>query len=100
MPPRFRDESIVVMNQVLLRRVPDCIYTAEDIAELQQSEGLDDAQIIIFAQNFRARTKKQDRLQSLTLGTKQNHMVTNQKMDSNYPVHFMSKCVTLIYRPK
>ena len=80
MPPRFRDESIVVMNQVLLRRVPDCIYTAEDIAELKRSEGLDDAQIIIYAQNFRARSKKEDRLHSLTLGTEKNQMVTNQNL--------------------
>jgi hypothetical protein len=32
------------MNQVRLHRVPDCIYTAEGITELKQSEGLDDAQ--------------------------------------------------------
>ena len=91
MPPRFRDESIIVMNQTLLLRVPECIYTPEDIAELQHSEGLDTAQIIIFAQNFRARTKMEDRLQTLTLGTETNQTVTNQKMDSYYPASFVAK---------
>ena len=85
MPPRFRDESIIVMNRTLLRRVPDCIYTAEDIADLQQSEGLDTAQIIIFAQNFRARTKMEDRLQTLTLGTETNQTVTNQNRQRGVP---------------
>jgi hypothetical protein len=79
MPPRFREESIVVMNQVLLRRVPDCIYTAEDIAELKQSEGLDDAQIIIFAKNFRARMKNEDRALALAPGYENGPKVRGSK---------------------
>jgi hypothetical protein len=67
------------MNQVLLRRVPDCIYTAEDIAELKQSEGLDDAQIIIFAKNFRARVKNEDRALALAPGYENGPKVRGSK---------------------
>ncbi len=55
---------------------------------MKQSEGLDDAQIIIFVQNFLDCTKKQDCLQSLTLGAKQDHMVTNQKTERVFQVNF------------
>ena len=79
MPPRFRDESIIVMNRALLQRVPECIYTPDDIAELQQSEGLDAAQIIIYAKNFRARTQNEDRALALTLGHENGPKVRGSK---------------------
>jgi hypothetical protein len=68
MPPRFRDESIVAMNRVLLLRVPECHYTAEDVEELKQSEDLSEAQIYMFAAHFRHRhpdvTNRRDALVS------------------------------------
>ena len=55
MPPRFRDESIAALNKALLRRVPDCRFTPEDVEELKQSEDLSEAQINMFAAHFRHR---------------------------------------------
>lgn len=59
--PRFDDSHINVIRRVLLPRIPECLFTAEDIERITSETGLDVAQILQWGKNFRLRYPPADR---------------------------------------
>ena len=59
--PRFQDEHVAALKTVMLKRVPECLFTAEDVEQLVKETGLNYAQINEWAKNFRFRVEVDQR---------------------------------------
>ena len=53
--PRFNEEAVKVLKQQMIKRLPECFFTQEDIKEIQEKTELNAAQIGQWADNFRFR---------------------------------------------
>ena len=53
--PRFNDECVTVLKKVMLPRLPECYFMAEDIAAVQAETALNKEQIEFWAKNLRFR---------------------------------------------
>ena len=59
--PRFQDEHVAALKAVMLKRVPECLFTAEDVEQLIKETGLNHAQILEWARHFRFRVEADQR---------------------------------------
>ena len=53
--PRFQDEHVTALKRVMLKRVPECLFTPEDVKQIADETGLNHAQIDHWAENLRWR---------------------------------------------
>ena len=54
--PRFNESYVEKIKKVLLKRAPECIFTNMDVLELMGGTGLNEPQILAWADHFRFRT--------------------------------------------
>ena len=52
---RFENAHIAFIKRTMLPRVPDCLFTTDDIESIANETKLDDDQIQQWGKNFRAR---------------------------------------------
>jgi len=53
--PRFEDEHITCLKRVMLTRIPECNFAAEDYPVIIKETGLEQAQIEQWGKHLRAR---------------------------------------------
>ncbi len=53
--PRFPDESVTCLKRVMLSRSQNFMFTPEDVETIIQETGLNEAQVYVWADNFRIR---------------------------------------------
>jgi len=63
--PRFQDEHVSTLKRVMLKRVPECLFTPEDVDLIAEETGLNSAQIMEWAKNFRFRFSLEERENNL-----------------------------------
>jgi len=63
--PRFQDEHVAALKRVMLKRVPECLFTPEDVEQIEGETGLNHAQILEWAHHFRFRVAEDDREKNL-----------------------------------
>ena len=63
--PHFDDHHVAFIKKTLLPRVPECLFTQEDIDHIVCETSLDDDQIQQWAKHFRASFPAQDREKAL-----------------------------------
>jgi len=59
--PRFQDEHVAALKRAMLKRVPECLFTPEDVEQITEETGLNHAQIQCWGENLRYRLKAEDR---------------------------------------
>ena len=62
----FQDAYTTVLKKTLLARAPECMFTQEDVKSIQEQTGLSDAQIQRYADHFRYRVSKDERVACLS----------------------------------
>ena len=55
MAPRLDPDHVKIMKQTLLQRLPQCVFTEDDVAAVVQATGLMSQQVLVYAKNLRAR---------------------------------------------
>ena len=53
--PRFQEAYVRLLKHTMLQRLPKCEFTKEDVALITSDTGLEEAQILQWAANFRSR---------------------------------------------
>ena len=59
--PRFEDAHIACLRRTMATRLPDCLFTREDVQAIVADTGLGEAQIDQWAKHFRARYEPEQR---------------------------------------
>ena len=59
--PRFEDSYVTLLKSTMLARLPGCLFTDDDLKELELKTGLLRAQLLHWAENMRARNKPEER---------------------------------------
>jgi len=59
--PRFENSFVSSIMTTMLPRVPDCLFTSEDLRRIMSETSLDEAQIQQWGKNFRARVAPEER---------------------------------------
>ena len=67
MAPRFSEENITVLKKTMLQRAPECVFTDEDLAVMQQATGLSEVQMKVWAENFYYRVPPAERADVLAM---------------------------------
>ena len=60
--PRFQEAYVRLLKHTMLQRLPKCEFTKEDVALITSDTGLEEAQILQWATNLRARYSSQEEL--------------------------------------
>jgi len=63
--PRFQDSHVKSLVRVMLQRVPECSFTAEDVQLIEKETGLNKAQVLVWGHNVRTRVPPQQRAEYL-----------------------------------
>ena len=58
--PRFQEAYVRLLKHTMLQRLPKCEFTKEDVALITSDTGLEEAQILQWATNLRARYSSLD----------------------------------------
>jgi nicotinic acid phosphoribosyltransferase len=66
---RLTDENVAAIKETLLKRLPGCYLSKEDVQELKEKTGLNHATILKFADHFRYNHKVEDREAALRAET-------------------------------
>ena len=53
--PRFQEEHTASLVRAMQPRVPECVFTQEDVQQVERETGLNRTQIMIWAENLRHR---------------------------------------------
>jgi len=53
--PRFQEEHVASLVRAMLPRVPDCVFAAEDVQQVERETGLNHDQILEWARHLRNR---------------------------------------------
>ena len=59
--PHFENSFVAIIMKTMLPRVPDCLFTVEDVRHITSETSLDEAQIQQWGKHFRARIAPQER---------------------------------------
>jgi len=62
--PRFDEEAVKVLKQQMVKRLPECYFTQEDVEEMVNKTGLNSAQVLQWAENVRYRIPVQTERES------------------------------------
>ncbi len=92
MMPRLSPKAVRVIKGVMVQRLPDCYFTAEDVDCICGSTGLEPAQISTWAENLRKRVPVYARASYLAANkanpddsTQDEHATQDdEKIDSNF----------------
>ena len=60
MAPRLDPDHVKIMKQTLLQRLPQCVFTEDDVAAVVQATGLMSQQVLKYADNLRARNAAEE----------------------------------------
>jgi hypothetical protein len=64
--PRFHESSVACLKHAMLARAPAFMFSPEDVQQIVQNTGLNQAQIQVWAEHFRMRyATEKDRLDFL-----------------------------------
>jgi hypothetical protein len=88
MPPRFLNEHVIPLKQRLLLRVPECLFTAEDVEQLQKDTGLEAPQIKKYADNVRSRVLPEKRQTFLSEPEQDVEKVASPRLGTAQPSTF------------
>jgi len=64
--PRFQDAHVLLLRSTIKLRLPECLFTEEDIESIISDTGLDAAQIQQWGRNYRLRVPVEERAINLS----------------------------------